>query len=299
MTRHRGPWVLLLAAVLMFNVNPIGAAPKDNGRLPPVGGGGPEGQRGVQFVDVGGRKLALRCQGEGSPTVILEAGLTAGALTWQAVQSEVAEFTRVCSYDRANLGRSDPAEGPRTAQDAADDLSALLSNAQISAPYILVGASFGGHIVRLFAAQHPGEVASIVLVDASHEDQEARMEAVLTPTQLSTLNLSASRNTEQMDLAASDEEVRKTGPLPTVSLVVISAGRNKPVPPGFPANDLNRVWRQLQKDLTRLSDNSVQLFARKSEHDIAIDEPELVVEGIHLAYDAYREGKPVAAADSS
>jgi predicted alpha/beta hydrolase family esterase len=279
MTRHRGPWVLLLAAVLMLNVIPAGAAPKNDG---------------VDFVDVGGRKLALRCQGEGSPAVLLEAGLTASALTWSAVQAGVAEFTRVCSYDRANLGRSDPAAGPRTAQDAADDLAALVTNAQISAPFILVGASFGGHIVRLFAAQHPGEVAGIVLVDASHEDQEARMEEVLTPAQLAALNLNASRNIEQMDLAASDIEVRKTGPLPTASLVVISAGRNKPVPPGFPANDLNRVWRQLQKALTRLSDNSIQLFARKSEHDIAIDEPELVVEGIQLAFDAFRSGKPIA-----
>jgi pimeloyl-ACP methyl ester carboxylesterase len=278
MIRYRRPWVLLLAAVLMCNAIPIGAAPADEG---------------IDFVDVGGRKLALRCQGEGTPTVILEAGLTAGALTWEAVQSEVAEFTRVCSYDRANLGQSDPAEGPRTAQDAADDLTALVTNAHLSAPYILVGASFGGHIIRLFAAQHPGEVAGIVLVDASHEDQEERMEEVLTPAQIASLNLNASRNTEQMDLAASDVEVRHIRHLPTVSLVVISAARNKPVPPGFPAKDLNRVWRQLQKDLTKLSDNSVQLFARKSEHDIAIDEPELVVEGIRLAYDAFIQGEPV------
>jgi len=275
MTRHRGPWVLVLAAVLMCSVIPVGAAPSDEG---------------VEFVDVDGRKLALRCQGEGSPTVILEAGLTAGALTWEAVQSEVTEFARVCSYDRANLGLSDPAEGPRTAQDAVDDLASLLTNAHLPAPYILVGASFGGHIVRLFAAQHPGEVAGIVLVDASHEDQEERMEEVLTPSQLKALNLSASRNIEQMDLAASDVQVRQSGPLPIVSLVVISAARNKPVPPGFPAKDLNRVWRQLQKDLTKLSANSVQLFARKSEHDIAIDEPELVVEGIHLAFNAFRSG---------
>jgi pimeloyl-ACP methyl ester carboxylesterase len=280
MIRLRGPRALLLAAILMCNVIPAGAAPSNEG---------------IQFVDVSGRTLALRCQGEGSPTVILEAGLTAGALTWEAVQSEVAEFTRVCSYDRANLGRSDPAKGPRTAQDAADDLSAVLANAHIAPPYILVGASFGGHIVRLFAAQHLGDVAGIVLVDASHEDQEARMAEVLSPAQLEALNLSAAQNIEQMDLEASDAEVRTSGPLPAASLVVISAGRNKPVPPGFPARDLNRIWRQLQKDLTTLSDNSVQLFARKSEHDIAIDEPELVIKGIRMAFDAYLEGKPVSA----
>jgi pimeloyl-ACP methyl ester carboxylesterase len=275
----RRPWALLLAVVLICNVLPTQAAAGDDG---------------IDFVDVDGRKLALRCQGEGTPTVILEAGLTASALTWQAVQSGVAEFTRVCSYDRANLGRSDPAPGPRTAQNAVEDLDALLTTAHIAPPYILVGASFGGHIVRLFAAQHPGDVAGIVLVDASHEDQEARIAEVLTPAQLDALNLSASQNTEHMDLATSDAEVRASGPLPTVSLIVISAGRNKPAPPGFPAKDLNRVWRQLQKDLTTLSDNSVQLFARKSEHDIAIDEPSLVVKGVRLAFDAYRKGEPVS-----
>jgi pimeloyl-ACP methyl ester carboxylesterase len=215
------------------------------------------------------------------------------------VQSEVAKFARVCSYDRANLGQSDPAEGPRTAQDAADDLSAMLAPAKETGPYILVGASFGGHIVRLFAAQHPGEVAGIVLVDASHEDQVERMSEVLTPAQLGALDLSVPQNIEQMDLTASDAEVRKSSPLPTASLVVISAARNKPVPPGFPARDLNRVWRQLQKDLTKLSDNSVQLFAKKSEHDIAIDEPELVVEGIRLAFDAFRSGQPLATLSSN
>jgi pimeloyl-ACP methyl ester carboxylesterase len=279
MTCHRIPWMLLLAAVLLVNVIPAGAIPIDTE---------------IEYVDVGGRKLALRCEGEGTPTVILEAGLTAGALTWEAVQTVVGEFARVCSYDRANLGQSDPAEGPRTAQDAADDLSAMLTKAQETGPYILVGASFGGHIVRLFAAQHPGDVAGIVLVDASHEDQVERMAEVLTPEQLEALDLSVPQNIEQMDLAASDAEVRKSGPLPTVSLVVISAARNKPVPPGFPARDLNRVWRQLQKDLTKLADNTVQLFARKSEHDIAIDEPELVVEGIRLAFDAFRSGEPLA-----
>jgi pimeloyl-ACP methyl ester carboxylesterase len=284
MTRYRVPWMLLLAAFLVVNVNLIGAAPADNA---------------IQFVDIGGRKLALRCTGEGSPTVILEAGLTAGAVTWEAVQSKVADFARVCSYDRANLGQSDHAKGPRTAQDAADDLAAMLIAAQVPGPYILVGASFGGHIVRLFAAQHPGEVAGIVLVDASHEDQEERIAEVLTPAQIDALDLNVPQNIEQMDLKASDAEVRRSGPLPTVSLVVISAARNKPVPPGFPARDLNRVWRQLQKDLTKLSDNSVQLFARKSEHDIALDEPELVVKGIRLAFDAFRSGKPVTNHSSS
>jgi pimeloyl-ACP methyl ester carboxylesterase len=278
MIRTYHPWTLMLLTVFALFSIPVEAAPIDGA---------------VQLVDIGGRHLALRCSGKGEPTVILEAGLTASSLSWHLVQPGIAEFTRVCSYDRANIGRSDPAQGPRTAQDAADDLAALLSAAHIPGPYILVGASFGGHIVRLFAAQHPGEIAGIVLVDASHEDQEARMARVLSPSQLSALDLGASRNIEQMDLTASDNEVKAIGALPIASLVVISAARDKPVPPGFPAKMLNRVWRDLQHDLTKLSSNSVQLFARKSEHDIAVDEPDIVVKGVKLVYDAFLSGKPL------
>lgn len=276
MTRTHLPWTFMLLASLTLLAIPAQAAPRD---------------KAVQFVDIGDRQLALRCSGKGSPTVILEAGLTASSLSWYLVQPGVAAFTRVCSYDRANLGQSDPVEGPRTAKDAADDLAALLMAAHIPGPYILVGASFGGHIVRLFAAQHPGEIAGIVLVDASHEDQEARMAAVLTPDQLRALDLNASRNIEHMDLAASDKEVKAIGVLPTASLVVISAARDKPVPPGFPDKELNQIWRRLQRDLTKLSANSVQLIAKKSEHDIAVDEPDIVVRGVRLAYDAFRSGR--------
>jgi predicted alpha/beta hydrolase family esterase len=278
MIRTHLPWTLMLLAVLALFSIPVEAAPIDGA---------------VQLVDIGGRHLALRCSGKGSPTVILEAGLTASSLSWHFVQPGVAKFTRVCSYDRANLGQSDAVTGTRTAQDAVDDLDALLAAAKISGPYILVGASFGGHIVRLFAAQHPGEVAGIVLVDASHEDQDARMAEVLSPSQVTALDLSASRNIEHMDLAASDKEVKAIGDLPIASLVVISAARDKPVPPGYPAKELNKIWRQLQHDLTKLSSNSLQLFARKSEHDIAVDEPDLVVKGIRIDFDAYRSGKPL------
>ncbi len=278
MIRIHLSWTLMLLTLLTVLAIPAEAAPIDEP---------------VQVVDIGGRHLALRCSGEGSPTVILEAGLTASSLSWHFVQPGVAKFIRVCSYDRANLGRSDRVEGTRTAQDAVDDLAALLSAAHIAGPYILVGASFGGHIVRLFAAQHPGEIAGIVLVDASHEDQDAQMAKVLSPTQIQALDLSASRNIEHMDTAASDKEVRAIRDLPTVSLVVISAGQDKPVPPGYPGMALNEVWRRLQRDLTKLSTNSVQLVSRKSEHDIAVDEPELVVRGIRLAFDAFLSGQPL------
>ncbi|HEV3254045.1 MAG TPA: alpha/beta hydrolase [Candidatus Acidoferrales bacterium] len=135
-------------------------------------------QRG-KSVDIGGFSLNLDCAGTGSPTVILESGLGAPAAGWALVQPDVAKFTRVCSYDRAGYGWSDPSPLPHTSLAIAKELHALLLNAGIAPPYILVGHSFGGFNVRVYAGQYPDEVAGVVLVDSSHEDQKARMPAKL------------------------------------------------------------------------------------------------------------------------
>jgi pimeloyl-ACP methyl ester carboxylesterase len=119
--------------------------------------------------------MHLYATGNGSPTVVLEAGGESWSLDWHLVQQEVSTFTRVCSYDRAGFGWSDPGPKPRHAQAIADELSAVLQASQHRGPYVLVGASFGGHVVRLFAARHPDETAAVVLVDARHEEVTLRM----------------------------------------------------------------------------------------------------------------------------
>lgn len=96
------------------------------------------------LVDVGGHRLYVKCMGRGGPTVILEAALANTSATWDLVQPEVARFTTVCSYDRANLGKSDRAPVPRTSQTSVDELRALLQNAGIRGPYVLVGHSYWG-----------------------------------------------------------------------------------------------------------------------------------------------------------
>ena len=123
------------------------------------------------LVDIGGYRLHLNCQGQGSPTVILDTGLGSPSLEWALVQSEVAKWTRVCSYDRAGLGWSDESPRPRTSQDMVEELHTLLHKANISGPYILVGHSLGGINMRLFVSQYPEEVKGVVLVDSAHEDQ--------------------------------------------------------------------------------------------------------------------------------
>lgn len=124
-----------------------------------------------QLVDVDGHRLMLNCTSAGKPTVILEAGWGDLSVEWTTVQPEITKFARVCSYDRAGYGGSDPGPMPRTSLQIAKELHALLKNAGEMPPYVLVGSSFGGYNVRVFNGLYPDEVAGIVLADATQEDQ--------------------------------------------------------------------------------------------------------------------------------
>jgi pimeloyl-ACP methyl ester carboxylesterase len=127
---------------------------------------GPPGE----LVDVGGRHMHINRTGQGTgPTVVLDAGLAGFSTDWTLVQPEVASFAHVCSYDRAGYGWSDPAPGERASDVIATELHELLHRAGVPGPYLLVGHSFGGYNVRVFADRYPDEVAGLVLVDPSHE----------------------------------------------------------------------------------------------------------------------------------
>jgi pimeloyl-ACP methyl ester carboxylesterase len=121
-------------------------------------------------VDIGGFSLNINCTGQGSPTVILEAGLGVPAISWRAVQRDIAKFTRVCSYDRAGYDWSDPGPMPRTTAESVTELHTLLRNAGEKPPYVLVGHSYGGTNVRVYNARYPSDVAGMVLADTGHED---------------------------------------------------------------------------------------------------------------------------------
>lgn len=123
------------------------------------------------LVDVGGHRLHLWCTGSGSPTVILESGLGGFSHDWSHLQPDIAANTRVCSYDRAGYGWSDGTKTPLSSAEVATDLRALLAGAGEDGPFIVVGHSIGSLHARSFARQYPEEVAGIVLVDSSHENQ--------------------------------------------------------------------------------------------------------------------------------
>ncbi len=163
--------ILLVAVSLVVLVAIVGACYEalgsraDARRFPEEG----------KLVDVGGYRLNLNCTGSGNPTVILEDGLGVHSVGWKLVQPEIAKFTRVCSYDRAGYGWSDAGPMPRTSAQIVKELHALLQNAGEKPPYVLVGHSFGGFNVRVYNGQFPDEVGGLVLVDASHEEQNELM----------------------------------------------------------------------------------------------------------------------------
>jgi pimeloyl-ACP methyl ester carboxylesterase len=143
---------IVLSAPLMAQPTPPGAPP---GRM----------------VDIGGRHLHLHCTGSGAPTVVIEAGASSFAVDYALVQPEIAKMTRVCSYDRAGSGWSDPRTDVETPIRVINDLRTLLETAGEKGPFVMVGASRGGAFVRLFQADYPQEVAGLVLIDPTVEDR--------------------------------------------------------------------------------------------------------------------------------
>jgi alpha-beta hydrolase superfamily lysophospholipase len=115
----------------------------------------------------GDRGLYVRCTGDGSPTVVMEAGDQDTSDSYAFAESIVASVTRACVYDRANLGRSDPAPGPRGLAHLVGDLERLLQAAEIPGPYVLAGTSGGGYITAGYAAANPDQVAGMVFVDVA------------------------------------------------------------------------------------------------------------------------------------
>ena len=124
-----------------------------------------------KLVDVGGYRLHINCSGVCGPTVVFDSGMGCNSLEWALVQPEVSQFARACSYDRAGNGWSDESPLERTSENIVNELHNLLRNAEIPGPYILVGHSFGGSNVLLYANKYPDEVTGVILVDSAHEDQ--------------------------------------------------------------------------------------------------------------------------------
>lgn len=125
-------------------------------------------------VDIGGRKLNLHCDGSGPTTVLFDSQAGDAGWAWFKVQPEVARHTRACTFDRAGYGYSDPAGRPNTSHNVVEDLHKGLAAAGIKPPYLLVGNSFGGANVQVYAYRYPDEVKGLLLIEPQTEDETAR-----------------------------------------------------------------------------------------------------------------------------
>jgi pimeloyl-ACP methyl ester carboxylesterase len=274
------------------------------------------------LVDIGGgRKMYLECRGQGSPTVILVAGLKGSADDWNiaekpapTVYAEVAKFTRVCAYDRPgtpvgeNPSRSDPVRQPTTAEDAVADLHALLSAAKETGPYVLVGHSYGGLIVRLYASTYPKDVSGLVLVDALSEGlQDAEtpeqwaIQRVLMEGDIRE-SLALYPDLERIDPDRSFAQVLAAPLLHPLPLIVLSADRPwgpqipsliaaGKLPAGVPTDFgyvTDKAQKQAQERLAKLVPDAKHVTNTNSGHEIHKEQPQLVIDSIRTVVNAVR-----------
>ncbi len=250
--------------------------------------------------DVGGYSIHMLCKGQGEPTVIIDAGLGDDSTDWFDIQNHTAVETRVCVFDRPGYGWSDAGPQPRNSLRISNEMEKLIQKAKIPGPYVLVGHSFGGYNIRVFAAHHPQQIAGMVLVDASHENQyealniklpkhfDRKGNILVLPKADGTVSdkhralreraIHAAR-AEISSLYQSASQVRHNADLPKIPLIVISRGQPESL--GRDAENRERIWLELQHDLWKLTPISQQIFANQSGHDIHQEQPELVISAIN------------------
>ena len=245
----------------------------------------------------GAAPLHATIAGHGRPVVVLEAGLGEDSGLWSSVIPLIARDTTVVAYDRAGLGASPDRGAPRDGMTEIGELRAMLRAARLPPPLVLVGHSYGGLLVRLYAARWPDEVAGLVLVDATHEDFP-RVERALRPKavirrQRALIALSgpvARREFEELEQTVRD--VRTAGPLPPVPMIVIASGR--------PGEDprFRRAWLDLQRDLASRSPRGTLILLPATSHNVPVDAPASVAEAVRAILEQVRPAQRGARKDA-
>jgi pimeloyl-ACP methyl ester carboxylesterase len=313
-------WTLLAALALLVLGYCYEAVQemRDRRRYPPPG----------KFIEVAGRHLHVLVQGEApGPSVVIEQGVGSPSCVWWPIQSAIARFARVCTYDRPGFLWSDAANGKRSLDDRVADLYEVLQRANLPSPYILVGHSMAGLIIRRFARRHPESVAGMVLVDSPDEAvvfresvipfyrQGISMQRVLgIVARFGLLRLLGRRipmlmlpddacgyalcvTAKHATAAADDMRCLLNEPKNARTADAPGSLGNRPlvvlrhgVPFPAMAAAMEDGWTDSQERLARLSENNELIVAERSNHLIYLDEPQLVVDAVRRVHAAARDG---------
>ena len=251
-------------------------------------------------MDIGGRHLDVARMGAGAPTIVFEVGLADSLNTWLPVATAAAELTSVVVYSRAGFGRSDPSTDGYGARHAASDLHELLRRLVVRPPFILVGRSYGGLLVRLYTSLYPSDVAGLVLVDGTHERQVKEFGRI-DSTYPAAFRASFDTLLKTVPAGAQAEEIRETmriqaagavegmAPLPDIPLAVLTSMKsdsNAAYVNGTARG--HEVWRALHEEWFRRSRNAIHIETTRSGHDIQATEPGLVLQAIRFILDRVR-----------
>jgi len=245
----------------------------------------------IRKVAAGGHALSLLVGGEGTPTIVFEAGFGAGLASWTTVQSNIARFARTVSYDRAGIGQSEAGPKPRAAKQIAEELHLALQSAGIGPPYVLVGHSFGGIYVRVFADMYPKEVAGMVLIDPSQEAFEdwtrTHKEAQRAGRDEEMAKASQAVRDESAQVSTSYEQARAARVPPGIPVILLTAMKDETMPEAA-----RKVWAEKHVEWISKVPGGKHVVAEKSGHFIQAEQPQLVIDAIKQVFDQARSSKP-------
>ncbi|HEY3707449.1 MAG TPA: alpha/beta hydrolase [Terracidiphilus sp.] len=248
-------------------------------------------------VDAGGYQLFTSVNGSGNPAVVFVSGLGEDLSTWDKVAPDVARFTQTFAYDRAGLGKSDPATSKKSVDQMVSELHAALEKSAVKPPYVLVGHSLGGAVVEVYAHRYASQIAGLVLVDPEDGRLLEQLHATLSKAdwdarqQMLDKMMDAASPAQKAELEASKDSgklVEASLPLPAVPTVLLTGTLKDP---GFPGNPLEQDLKMgLHKELLAQNPQVKQVFAPNSRHYIQEDAPDLVLNAIKDVVAQARKG---------
>lgn len=259
------------------------------------------GQDENSFVDINGKRQHIRVKGTGKPTIVFVTGLSEQLTNFDSIQNEMSKATRTFSYDRAGLGKSEAIPVERSIDNMAQELELLLLKSSIKPPYLLVGHSLGGMIIRYYNYLYPDKVAGLILIDPASEKYDDEVRKGLDPKEIRKIDsldyvlvpwtrderVPISIRSEYQNFKTTDKELIKNTKFPVDKPVtVISSSRYSDIEKKEQLSQREvDIWVKLHNDWKKEAPQIRHIMTEKSGHYIHNEEPELIIKEIRLMLD--------------